>query len=117
MFADGEIHAAELIVRQYLLTHGDHIEGMRLLAQIGMKLDVVDDAEFLLENVVRLAPDYHAARYEYAIALLNRHKHVRAREEMEKLLAADPNNRAYRDHLRDGLHGIRRLQRSAAALP
>ncbi len=96
MFADGEIHAAELIVRQYLLTHGDHIEGMRLLAQIGMKLDVVDDAEFLLENVVRLAPDYHDARYEYAIALLNRHKHVRAREEMEKLLAADPNNRAYR---------------------
>src|SRR5258706_1880037 len=29
MFADGEIQAAEHIVRQYLLTHGDHIEGMR----------------------------------------------------------------------------------------
>ena len=33
MFADGEISAAEQVVRQYLLTHGDHIEGMRLLAQ------------------------------------------------------------------------------------
>ena len=44
--------AAEQVVRQYLLTHGDHIEGMRLLAQIGMKLDVTDDAEFLLENVL-----------------------------------------------------------------
>jgi tetratricopeptide (TPR) repeat protein len=96
MFADGEISAAEQIVRQYLLTHGNHIEGMRLLAQIGMKLDVVDDAEFLLEQVLVLAPDYHAARYEYALALLNRHKHVRAREEMEKLLATDPNNRVYR---------------------
>jgi tetratricopeptide (TPR) repeat protein len=96
MFADGEIFAAEHIVRQYLLTHGNHIEGMRLLAQIGMKLDVADDAEFLLENVLVLAPDYHAARYEYALALLNRHKHVRAREEMEKLLATDPNNRVYR---------------------
>ncbi len=96
MFADGEIYAAEHIVRQYLLTHGDHIEGMRLLAQIGMKLDVVDDAEFLLENVVALAPDYHAARYEYAIALLSRHKHVRARQEMEKLLLTDPHNKAYR---------------------
>jgi tetratricopeptide (TPR) repeat protein len=96
MFADGEIYAAEHVVRQYLLTNGDHIEGMRLLAQIGMKLDVVDDAEFLLERVVALAPEYHAARYEYAIALLSRHKHVRAREEMEKLLATDPNNRAYR---------------------
>jgi tetratricopeptide (TPR) repeat protein len=96
MFADGEISAAEQVVRQYLLTHGNHIEGMRLLAQIGMKLDVVDDAEVLLEQVLVLAPDYHAARYEYAIALLNRHKHVRAREEMDKLLATDPNNRLYR---------------------
>jgi tetratricopeptide (TPR) repeat protein len=96
MFADGEISAAEHIVRQYLLTHGNHIDGMRLLAQIGMKLDVVDDAELLLEQVLVLAPDYHAARYEYALALLKRHKHVRAREEMEKLLATDPNNRVYR---------------------
>ena len=69
---------------------------MRLLAQIGMKLDVTDDAELLLENVLLLAPDYHAARYEYAQALLTRHKHVRARQEMEKLLEIDPNNRAYR---------------------
>ncbi|HME37870.1 MAG TPA: tetratricopeptide repeat protein, partial [Steroidobacteraceae bacterium] len=96
LFADGEIHAAEHIVRQYLLTHGDHIEGMRLLAQIGMKLDVADDAEFLLENVLRLAPDYHAARYEYAVALLKRHKHVHARQEMERLLTTDPSNRIYR---------------------
>jgi tetratricopeptide (TPR) repeat protein len=96
MFADGEISAAEHVVRQYLLTHGDHIEGMRLLAQIGMKLDVTDDAELLLENVLLMAPDYHAARYEYAQALLTRHKHVRARQEMEKLLEIDPNNRAYR---------------------
>jgi tetratricopeptide (TPR) repeat protein len=96
MFADGEIQAAEHIVRQYLLTHGNHIEGMRLLAQIGMKLDIVDDAELLLENVLVLAPDYAAARYEYAVALLARHRHVRAREEMEKLLETDPNNRVYR---------------------
>jgi tetratricopeptide (TPR) repeat protein len=96
MFADGETYEAERIARQYLLAHGDHIEAMRLLAKIGMKLDVADDAELLLENVVRLAPEYQAARYEYALALLQRHKHVRAREEMEKLLKIDPNNRIYR---------------------
>jgi tetratricopeptide (TPR) repeat protein len=96
MLADGEISTAEQVVRQYSLTHGNQVEGMRLLAQIGMKLDVVDDAEFLLEQVLVLEPDHHAARYEYAIALLNRHKHVRAREEMEKLLVTDPNNRVYR---------------------
>jgi len=62
MFADGEIHDAEGVIRKYLLEHGNHVEGMRLLAKIGMKLDVVDDAEILLENVLKLAPEYHAAR-------------------------------------------------------
>jgi tetratricopeptide (TPR) repeat protein len=96
MFADGEIHDAERVVRQYLLTHGDHVEGMRLLAKIGMELDIVDDAELLLENALVLAPGHDAARYEYAVALLKRHKHLRAREELERLLQKDPNNRMYR---------------------
>ena len=69
---------------------------MRLLAKIGMKLDVLDDAEFLLESVLLLAPDYQAARYDYALALLARHKHVRALEELDKLLALDPDNRTYK---------------------
>jgi tetratricopeptide (TPR) repeat protein len=99
MFADGEIHSAEQLVRQYLSSHGGHIEGMRLLAQISMKLDAVDEAEFLLEQLLARAPDYHAVRYEYAIALLARHRHVRAREQMEQLLETDPNNRIYRTTL------------------
>jgi tetratricopeptide (TPR) repeat protein len=96
MFADGEMHAAEQMVRRYLQSHGDHIEGMRLLARIAMTRDLPHDAEILLEDVLRIAPDYHAARYEYAVALLGRNKHLRAREELEKLLAADPGNRACR---------------------
>jgi predicted Zn-dependent protease len=96
MYADGQIQEAEHVVRQYLLTHGDHVEGMRLLAQIGVTMDVLDDAEFLLENLLLLAPNHHVARYEYAIVLLKRHKHVRAREEIEKLLKLDPDNLAYR---------------------
>ncbi|HEY6451423.1 MAG TPA: hypothetical protein VIX87_02365, partial [Steroidobacteraceae bacterium] len=32
MLSDGEVHAAEQLVRRFLLTHADHIEGMRLLA-------------------------------------------------------------------------------------
>ena len=83
-------------MRQYLLAHGNHVEGMRLLAKIGLDLDVTDDAEFLLARVLELAPQHREARYEYAIVLLKRHKHVRAREEMEKLLALDPDNRVYR---------------------
>ncbi len=101
MFADGEIRAAEQLLRHYLLTHGDHIEGMCLLARIAMTHDPADDAtnheaEALLESVLRTAPDHHAARYEYAEALFRRLKHQRAREELEKLLAIAPGDRAYR---------------------
>jgi tetratricopeptide (TPR) repeat protein len=96
MFADGDVYEAERIVRAFLLTHGNHIEAMRLLAKIGMKLDVMDDAELLLESVLILAPDYHAARYDYVYVLLGRHKHAQAAEELGKLLAIDPDNRTYR---------------------
>jgi tetratricopeptide (TPR) repeat protein len=96
LFADGDILLAEQIIRRFLQTHGDHIEAMRLLAQIGMKLDVFDDAEILLENVLVLADDYHLARYEYVQVLLQRHKNVKALEEARKLIRADPRNRNYR---------------------
>jgi tetratricopeptide (TPR) repeat protein len=96
MFADGSFYEAERIVRQCLLTHGNHIEGMWLLARIGIELDVLDDAELLLESVLVLAPYYHAARYDYAIVLLKRHKHICAREQIDKLLKTEPDNRVYR---------------------
>jgi tetratricopeptide (TPR) repeat protein len=96
MFADNEIYDAEQLLRRYLLTHGNHVEGMRLLAQIGVKMDVYDDAEFLLQSALALAPDYDALRYDYVLVLLRRHKHVMAREEIEKLLKKDPHNREYR---------------------
>ena len=96
LFSDGELTPAENIVRAYLLEHGNHIEAMRLLARIGLKRDVLDDAELLLEAVLELAPDYRAARHDYALVLLERHKYLRAREELDKLLQLEPENREYR---------------------
>jgi hypothetical protein len=68
---------------------------MRLLARIGLERDVLDDAELLLESALTLAPDYHAARLDYANALYRRQKYHQARQEMDKLLAVDPGNREY----------------------
>ena len=95
LFADGESILAEAIVRAYLLKHGDEVEAMRLLARIGMQREVFDDAELLLEAVLDIAPDYRAARHDYARTLLERHKHLRAREELETLLKLDPLNSQY----------------------
>ena len=114
LFADGETFEAERIVRQYLLAHGNHVEAMRLLAKIGIKLDVLDDAELLLEGVLVLAPDYQAARFDYAETLLLRHRHVAAIEELDKLLAADPGNRVYRTSYANACAGLGDHERSIA---
>jgi tetratricopeptide (TPR) repeat protein len=96
LFSDGDLVAAEKMIRAFLLAHGDHIEAMRLLARIGQALGVFDDAEILLEAVLERVPDYSAARYDYASVLLGRHKHSQALIELDKLLKVDPANRQYR---------------------
>jgi tetratricopeptide (TPR) repeat protein len=95
LFSDGDLLPAENIIRAFLLRNGDHVEAMRLLARIGIAREVYDDAEILLEGVMTLAPNYSAARHDYARALLERHKHLRASEELEKLLKLDPTNRQH----------------------
>jgi tetratricopeptide (TPR) repeat protein len=92
LFADGDWVPAEQIVRAYLLRHGDHVEAMRLLARIGLARDVLDDAELLLEGVLELAPDYRAARQDYALVLIERHKYQQAREQLDRLLVLEPAN-------------------------
>ena len=96
LFADGELAAAERSVRAFLLQQGHHVEAMRLLARIGMEREVFDDAQLLLEAVLELAPDYGAARFDYAQVLARRHLYQRAQEQLEKLLVAEPANRNYR---------------------
>ncbi|HEY8051814.1 MAG TPA: sulfotransferase [Steroidobacteraceae bacterium] len=96
LFSDGELTAAEHVIRAFLLSHGHHVEAMRLLARIGIERDVLDDAQLLLEAVLDVAPDYHPARFDYAQVLVKRHLYKQAREQAEKLLAADPADRSYR---------------------
>jgi predicted Zn-dependent protease len=96
LFSDGDLGPAEQIIRAYLLRHGDHPEAMRLLARIGMARDVLDDAELLLEAVLKQAPEYRAARYDYAQTLAQRHKYAEAREQVERLLELEPASPDYR---------------------
>jgi tetratricopeptide (TPR) repeat protein len=106
MFSDGEIFPAERLIRDFLLKHGDHVEAMRLLAKIGMKLDVYDDAELLLAGVLQLAPDYRAARHDYALVLLHRHKHALGLKELERLLQVEPGNRTFKLSYASALVGL-----------
>ena len=96
LFSDGELSAAEALVRPFLLKNPTHIEGMRLLARIGIARQVFDDAEVLLAAVLDLAPDYRMARFEYAQVLLDRHKYAQAIQQLERLLQVEPENRQFK---------------------
>ena len=95
LFMDGDLDVAETMVRAHLLKHGNQVEAMRLLARIGIARKVFDDAELLLATVLELAPDYRAARREYAEVLVEVHKYSQARRELDRLLEEDPENRRY----------------------
>jgi tetratricopeptide (TPR) repeat protein len=95
LFADGEFVHAERVLRIYLAQHSEHIEAMRLLGRVCIARGLRHDAELLLEAVVQRVPGYRAARADYARALLDQHKYVRSRQEIQQLLEVDPGNRAY----------------------
>jgi tetratricopeptide (TPR) repeat protein len=114
LFADGDVSAAEIMVRAYLLEHGNNVEAMRLLARIGIERDVLDDAELLLEAVLTLEPEYRAARLDYARALMERHKYLRAREELETLLKLEPQNRHYKTLYTSTIVGLGEHEKAVA---
>ena len=93
LFADGDVEEAEALVRSYLLQHGDDVEGMLLLARIGISHKIYFDAQVLLAALLERAPDYRAARQDYAFVLIELHRYEEALREVEKLVADEPNNR------------------------
>jgi tetratricopeptide (TPR) repeat protein len=94
LFSDGELSAAENLLRASLLA-GHDVEALRLLARIEHQREVLDEAELLLEAALKLAPNYRAARLDYVRVLIDRQKYLQAREEIENLLNLEPGNTDY----------------------
>ncbi len=92
LIAQGRLLKAEDICRQFLQKVPQHVEGMRLLADIGMRLGVLDDAEFLLASATKFEPDNTQVRIDYIKALRKRQKFSRAKEQAAQLLSTDPKN-------------------------
>jgi len=88
----GKLAQAESIARDFLKQHPADVSGIRLLADIGIKLGQFDDARHLLERCLQLAPDFHLARHNYAVVLVRQQKLEEAAVEIEKLLATEPDN-------------------------
>ena len=71
---------------------------MRLLADIGSRLGVQEDADFLLESAVELDPDNIQLRLDYIQVLRKRQKFSAALEQAKALMAREPGNPVFQSH-------------------
>jgi tetratricopeptide (TPR) repeat protein len=95
LIQENKLYRAEKLCRDFLRQQPHHIEAMRLLAILGMKLFVYDDAEFLLESCVELEPDYWLARVDYVTILHKRQKFEQALEQATILRNMYPGNHVF----------------------
>ena len=103
---EGSLLKAERLCREFLQHNKHHIEAMRLLADIGVRLRIYDDAEFLLESCVELAPDNIRARGDY-LKILNRKGKFEAALEQSRLLdELQPHNPAWQLGMASALMGV-----------
>lgn len=98
LLAEGKILKAEALCRAFLKTHPRHVEAMRLLAEIGVQLGILDDAEFLLESALEFEPDNIQARLDYIQVLRKRQKFEQALEQARHLYSSDPDNPVFKSH-------------------
>jgi len=92
MLADGNLREAEELIRGYLQVKPNDIEALRVLALVAHQNEFSKDAATLLEAVLAASPGYRAARHDYVLALIAMHRHQQAREQIEILIAAEPDN-------------------------
>ncbi len=99
LLSEGKLLKAERLCRSFLKKVPHHVEAMRLLAEIGSRLGVLDDADLLLETAVQLEPDNIQLRLDYIQVLRKRQKFAAALSEAEALVERDPENSLYLSHL------------------
>ena len=88
----GKLLRAEELCRQFLKKVPHNFEAMRLLADVGMRLGILEDAELLLHSASLLAPDNIRIHIDYIQILRKRQKHLAAQEQARLLLEREPSN-------------------------
>lgn len=96
--SEGKILKAEKICRQFMQHNPRHVEGMRLLAEIGKRFGVMTDAEFLLQSAVEFSPDNIQVRLDYIDVLRKQQKFETAHDNVQRLYDSQPNNPLFQSH-------------------
>ncbi|HEX3943997.1 MAG TPA: sulfotransferase [Rhizomicrobium sp.] len=93
----------EHVVRQYLASYPDDPDALAFLAYAVIGRGRPKEAAALLARALELAPDFAAARFNYADLLLTLNRFDGARAEVERLLAQDSRSPLFRQ-LKAGIH-------------
>ena len=92
----GRLGAAEGICREYLKRRPHDVDAIRLLAEIGITLGMLDEAIVLLERCLALAPNFTIAQANYATALARRQRFDEALDRTGHLQIEQPDNLSHK---------------------
>ncbi len=92
LISQGKLVKAEKLCKAFMLKNPKHIEGMRLLADIAVRLGVLEDAEFLLETAVKFSPLSTKPRIDYIQVLRKQQKYQAALSHAKVLVEQEPKN-------------------------
>jgi tetratricopeptide (TPR) repeat protein len=92
LLSQGKALKAEELCRKVLMQEPANVEAMRVLADIGMRLGVLEDSETLLSSAHELDPSNVPIHIEYIQVLRKRQRFAEAREQSLKLLASNTEN-------------------------
>jgi predicted Zn-dependent protease len=90
-----DLPLADRRLRAHLAGHPTDVAALRMLAEVAGRLRKYVEAQELLERCLSLAPNFDAARQNYAGILNRQAKPAAALPEVERLLAKEPNNPGY----------------------
>lgn len=88
----GRLGMAEGICREYLKRHPHDVDAIRLLAEIGVTLGLLDEAILLLERCLELAPNFVIAQANYATALARSQRFDEALAMTVSMQQSDPSS-------------------------
>jgi tetratricopeptide (TPR) repeat protein len=90
-----DLPVADSLLRSHLAAFPTDVAALRMLAEVAGRLRQYAEARELLERCLELAPNFAAARQNYAGVLNREGKPEAALPEVERLLALEPDNPAH----------------------
>ena len=92
---NNRVMEAEELLRAHLTQNPTDVVAIRMQADVAVRLRRSTIAEQMLAYCLELAPDYTAARHDYALVLHRLNKHAEAIAQVDQLLASEPKNPSY----------------------